>query len=77
MVYRQFDKSKGDWQINNQKKLKRSQISDFRHPTQFLSYEKNKENPLADNNKIGEDDIVAFVVADEADDLQKKQKYTW
>ena len=77
MMCRPLDKSKGDWKLNTQKKLKRSQITDFRHPTQFVSYERSKDNPLEDKNKIGDDDIVAFVVADETDDLQKKQKYTW
>jgi len=56
--------------------MKRSQLRDFRHPTQFLSYERSREN-VFDKNKIGEDDIVPFVVADEVGDLQKKQKYVW
>ena len=58
------------------KKVKRSQQRDYRHPTQYLSYEKSKSNPF-ETNKIGEDDIVPFVVADEVQDLQKKQKYVW
>jgi len=58
------------------KKVKRSQQGDYRHPTHYISYEKTKNNPF-ETNKIGEDDIVPFVVADEVQDLQKKQKYVW
>lgn len=63
--------------MNAEKKLKRSETGDYRHPTQFLSYEKSKNNPFNDTTKIGDDDIVPFVVADETADLKKMQKYTW
>jgi len=59
------------------KKVKKSQQGDYRHPTQYISYERSKNNPFDMNNKIGDDDIVPFVVADEVQDLQKKQKYVW
>lgn len=66
----------GDWQVDPTKK-KRGEDGDFRHPDHFLSYEKSKNNPFSDKTKIGDDDIVPFVVADETDDLKKKQKYVW
>jgi len=65
----------GAQKMDTEKKVKRSQ-RDFRHPTQFMSYEKSKDNTF-DKTKINEDDIVPFVVVDEVGDLRKKQKYVW
>jgi len=59
------------------KKVKKSKITDFRHPTQYISDEPSKFNEFLATDKINQDDIVPFVVADETEDLKKTQKYVW
>ena len=53
-------------------------MSDFRNLNQFISNVPSKHNELEDEDKIGREDIVPFVVSDEIGDmLQKKRQYVW
>lgn len=64
------------------KKQKRSQITDFRHPTQYISAEPvasaQPQDQLERQEQITQKDINPFVIAEDYEDILKQnKKYVW